>query len=277
MTTIKKAYADTPLGQIHYRYSLPAAGSPPQDPLLLLHMSASSSASMEALMQKLTPLGHPCYAPDMPGFGGSFDPNEDPPNIAWYIELYIQHLLPAIGLPKGGFHLIGHHSGAVIGLEIAVTYPSLLKSLVSIGPAVMSAEQRAEMRKIFHSPFNQPEEMGAYLIKTFDYVSRMPHGVPPSKLELLHRETLDHIRAWKGRSQIYNCVWNQDSQALLEQVRVPVLPLCARDDVLWDFVEEFERLRPDLKVKEIEGGNFGPDLGVESITKEVKKWLEGFA
>lgn len=274
MACIKKAYADTPLGQVHYRFSGPQHGTPTKDALVLLHMSASSGASMEALMNIFSPAGHPCYAPDMPGFGGSFDPDSDPPSIAWYVDLYVNHVFPAMELQPGAFHLIGHHSGGVIGLEMAVSHPRLLKSLISVGPAVMTAEQRNVMRTKYVVPFNRPEPSGAHLLKTWEYLSGQAHNIPTTELALLQRETIDHIRAWKGRLQIYGCVWNQDSERLLEQVKTPTLALCAKDDVLWAYFDGFRARRPDIRSAEIESGNFGPDRGTESIAARVKTWLE---
>jgi pimeloyl-ACP methyl ester carboxylesterase len=228
---------------------------------------------MEALMKHFTPLGHPCFAPDMPGFGGSFDPQTDPPAISWYIDLYANHVFPTMGLQPGGFHLIGHHSGGVIGLEMAVLHPTLLKSLVSIGPAVMTAEQRSEMRAKYVVPFNKPEPTGGHLLKTWEYLNGKSHNIPTSELDLLQRETIDHIRAWKGRLQIYNCVWNQDSETLLKQVQTPTLALCARDDVLWAYFEYFKNIRPDIETAEVTGGNFGPGRGAESIAAALEGWL----
>lgn len=31
-------------------------------------------------------------------------------------------------------------------------------------------------------------------------------------LELFQREVIDHIRAWKGRNQIYGAIWDQDKE-----------------------------------------------------------------
>lgn len=62
---VKKAYYDSPNGQVHYRYC-EAIGSK-KLPVLLLHMSAASSLYYEPLMKDLATCGHDCYAPDMPG------------------------------------------------------------------------------------------------------------------------------------------------------------------------------------------------------------------
>ncbi|OAK97402.1 alpha/beta-hydrolase [Phaeosphaeriaceae sp. SRC1lsM3a] len=267
---IRKGYLIIPFGQLHYAYCDPTAPSTqPALPVLLLHMSASSSQSMYTLMRKLSTLGYPSFAPDMPGFGNSDEPESNPPNIAWYASLY-HAAFSALPAFARGCHIMGHHSGAVIGTELAneKRYGSFVRSLTCVGPAVLSAEQRVEMSKTFLEPFNRPDASGHHLIKTWKYLQW--EGLSPgSNLALLHREMIDHIRAWKGRTQIYSCVWQYDcAQALLlVPQHVRVLGLCARDDVLWPYFEQFRTVGAGLRGEEIHGGNFGPDLDSDGILR----------
>jgi hypothetical protein len=50
---------------------------------------------------------------------------------------------------------------------------------------------------------------GSHLLKTWDYLRAMGVG---EDLELFQREAIDHIRAWKGRNQIYGAIWDQDKE-----------------------------------------------------------------
>jgi pimeloyl-ACP methyl ester carboxylesterase len=113
MSSIRKAYTGTPLGKILYRYAKPENVDVLKLPILFLHMSASSLASCSQLMKIFAILGYSSFAPDMPGFGQSFDPSEDPPNVAWYADLYAD-AFGSMSAFKKGCHLIGHHSGGVI-------------------------------------------------------------------------------------------------------------------------------------------------------------------
>ena len=65
---IRKAYVETPDGQIHYRVK-EGSGTP----IVCFHQTASSSAMFERFMAAY-PGPEPVYALDTPGFGGSFDP-----------------------------------------------------------------------------------------------------------------------------------------------------------------------------------------------------------
>ncbi|KAF2808491.1 uncharacterized protein BDZ99DRAFT_464360 [Mytilinidion resinicola] len=72
-TPIKKPTPTTPSAKS--TTAPPCPPRPPKPPPILLHKSASSSAYYDRLIAHYSARGHPCYAPDMPGFGNSFDPS----------------------------------------------------------------------------------------------------------------------------------------------------------------------------------------------------------
>jgi pimeloyl-ACP methyl ester carboxylesterase len=281
LTKISKAYADTSYGQIHYRYALP-----PKDvqqnsiSLIFLHKSASSSASYESLMLLYAAKGYSCYAPDMPGFGGTFDPSEEAiveieaKGTVWYAEIFMQ-VFSQIELldskKKTKCHIIGHHSGAVLAVELATMFPEAVASICLVGPTVMTTEERAAMKEIYFKPFNEPVRDGSHLLKTWDYLGNMGIG---ENVNLWQREAVDHIRAWKGRNLIYGAVWAQDSESLYLKVACPILLMCAKDDVLWKYFESVRALRPEVEAVEIEGGNFEPDRDVGGIARAWSTFLD---
>ncbi|CAK7203771.1 hypothetical protein SEUCBS139899_006518 [Sporothrix eucalyptigena] len=268
---IKAGYLDTPLGQVHYYYSSPVTSPASlKPPMLLMHMSASSAKSFLTMMPMLTALGYSCYAPDMPGFGGSFDPASDPPSISWYAQLYYEAIKSQLPEFSEGCHIIGHHSGGILGMEFSSNpdqFPGFVKSLTIVGASVMTAADRAEMSKTFLEPFNKPVSSGEHLGKTWEYL-KWEGLKPETDLVVLQREAIDHIRAWKGRNQIYSCVWKYERMEALDAIPadVPVAGLCAPDDVLWPYYGNFKALvtRP-IETTVIKGGNFGPDLDPEGI------------
>jgi hypothetical protein len=67
MSSIKRAYFETPDGQLHYRFLL-TTHSPKKAPCIFLHMSADGSRYFETIMKLHAARGHDCYAPDMPRF-----------------------------------------------------------------------------------------------------------------------------------------------------------------------------------------------------------------
>lgn len=272
--TIRNRYFETPGGQVHCQISQPSEQARQNGPpILLLHMSASSSKCWLSLMQELSSLGFSCFAPDMPGFGESFDPAHDPPGIHWYSRLY-HSILSSIPNFTDGCHVIGHHSGAIIGTDLAARCPGFVHSLTLVGPAIMSAEERRAMAETTMVPFNKPVKDGSHLTKTWNYL--IEKGISKCNVELLQREALDHIRAWKGRLQIYVCVWDYDCVAAMKNIdeRCKTLALCARGDVLWPYFENVRSTKADVITKEIVGANFGPDLGMKDILKEFLALIE---
>lgn len=281
---IKKAYVDIPEGQLHYRYAIPTSAT--KIPIVFLHKSASSSISYEKLINHFSALGYPCYAPDMPGFGASFD--ADPPpgeenKTTYYSSIYVS-ALTALGIfdaAKGGIHLVGHHSGASLALEVGALHPDVVKTTMLIGPTILAPEERQEMvDNLLDITWNIPQLDGSHLTNYWNYLIKS--GVyntsnPAANLDLLQREALLHIRAWNGRNQIYGAVFRQDSVSLIKKIKCPLLLLCARDDVLWKYFENAKKYRPDdlVKLEECKGANWGPDLDAESIAKQLQLWIEG--
>ncbi|KAH8678272.1 Alpha/Beta hydrolase protein [Xylariales sp. PMI_506] len=269
---IRKDYVDTPSGQLHYRYVVPNTAN--GQILVMLHKSASSSTSYVPLMQHYSTEGYICYAPDMPGFGGSFDPSEDDIKMIdtkgtrWYVDIFMGafEVLGLAGVGKKPFHVIGHHSGASLGTEMAAVYPDRVASLALVGPSVMSAAERARMKQTYFAPFNKPVPDGSHLQKTWDYLTHM--GVGPD-LDLQHLEAINHVRAWKGRNQIYGAIWNQDKEKFIAEIKTPVLAMCATDDVLWEHFENLTKIRPDIPAIGIKGANFSLDRDVEGV---VQNW-----
>ncbi|WP_242482890.1 alpha/beta fold hydrolase [Pseudomonas sp. TH10] len=246
---IRSAYTDTRHGQVHYRY---CRNEQTTDlPVVYLHKSASSSSTYKTLIEGLA-YRFSGYALDTPGFGNSYDPDEVI-DTRYYIDTLIE-ALDSIGLQR--FHLVGHHTGACLGIEMAVLFPKRVASLVMIGPALLNPEERMRFRADYSSAFNQPVSDGQHLMLTWDYLKRMGVG---NGLALHQREFLDHCRAWKGRVQAYNAIWDQDCLSLFLKVTCPMLATCAEDDVLWPYFSRVNQLHPKVQCIVTAGGNFEPD------------------
>ena len=109
---MKRGYADTPQGQIHYT----TAGE--GEPLLLLHQTGSSRH-----FWKLMPLlaeKYRTFSPDNLGSGNSdpLPPNVTIPDMARSIIAAMDFL----GLEKA--HVFGFHTGNKIATEMAAAWPS---------------------------------------------------------------------------------------------------------------------------------------------------------
>lgn len=241
---IIKAYFPAADGQIHYRTLLSTAAVK-KDPILFLHMSASNGGHFVPLMKLYAARGHDCYAPDMPGFGGSYDLNFQPENTTYYVDIYMSWIA-FLSLSK--FHILGHHSGATLGTEISATYPEKVLSLCTVGLGLMSPSEQVYWERRANIPFNKPVDDGSHLMKTWKYLEGSggdaggKYGYGVKDLEFKHQEFLNHARAWDGRCKIYTVVFKVDLMSLFVKVKCPVLNMCSREDVLWDLVHYVKEL-----------------------------------
>jgi pimeloyl-ACP methyl ester carboxylesterase len=152
-------------------------------------------------MQLYAPLGYACYAFDVPGFGDSYDPIAVP-NIAYYVHTFAK-VFEDMGLFTEGFHLMGRHSGGSLALEMTIIYLTAVRSIALIGPVLMTAEERAQMKELYKEAFNKPVSGGSHLVKTWEYLGDMGCC---DDLVVKQQELLNHVRAWNGRMQAFGTI-----------------------------------------------------------------------
>lgn len=114
-----KAYADTDFGQLHYV----SMGEGPI--LLLLHQTPRSHDEFREL-QPLLAQGRRVIAMDMLGFGMSA-PLPAPQRIEQFAAGAFA-LLDALGVSS--VDVLGHHTGAVVALEMAASAPDRVRTLI---------------------------------------------------------------------------------------------------------------------------------------------------
>lgn len=257
------SYVDTSDGQVHLR-SLAGTGTP----VAFFHQTASSGRMWEKVMARLAGRW-PLHAFDTPGFGGSFDP---PPASRPAMSAYVDWLHEAVVAAAGArVHLVGHHTGACIAVEMAARYTELAASLTLIGPVPLTADERAEFAKHFGLPFT-PRISGGYLLDNWQYLRDLGGHVD---IDLMHRELVDMLRAWTGRVQSYAAVWDQDFTGFYQRVACPLLVMAAPDDVLFPFLERATALRPDAAAHPVTGANFEPDLDAATVADALAAFIAG--
>ncbi|QFY08722.1 alpha/beta fold hydrolase [Nonomuraea phyllanthi] len=133
MAEVRRRYVDTPFGQMHLAECGTGA------PVLFLHQTPRSWTEYVRVLPIAG--GHVrAIAPDTLGFGQSARIDE------FSIERFadgVEAVLDALGLPRVA--LVGHHTGAVIALEVAARAPSRLSSLVLSAMPHVTPERRARM------------------------------------------------------------------------------------------------------------------------------------
>ena len=130
---IHRAYADLPHGQVHYA----ACGADYAPPVLLLHQTPRSWAEYAGVLPLLGDR-YRAIAMDTAGFGAS-DPPAGPASIEAWAAVAAQ-LLEHLGIPRA--HVVGHHTGGVIAIELAARHGARVRSLVLSSTPYTDAEFR---------------------------------------------------------------------------------------------------------------------------------------
>lgn len=258
---IRKAYADTENGQIHYRY-ISGVGTP----LLCFHRNPASSESFEPMMRTMTGT-RPLYAFDTPGFGDSFNP-ADLPSIADYKDWMLEALTD-MGITRA--HIYGHHTGVHIGTAIAIERPDLVESLTLNGITYWSATTREAFRAKLPMPV-APDENGDYVAQTWKRIRGMFNDYDPV---LVHREFASAIRSQRGAYQATHAVLQSDYPSQFAKLTCPLLVMCADGEMVMACFQEVLDAKPEVRSKILAKVQyFSPELDTDNLVAEVNDFLE---
>jgi len=232
---MKRGYADTPEGQIHYYVH--GRG----EPLLLLHETPRSARSFAPIMRLLGGRFR-CFAPDTLGFGGS-DPLPAKARMEDLARSMV-HFLDAQGIRRA--HVLGFHTGNKIAPAMAAAFPDRIGKVVLVGMThslVVSRKDRdAAIMKIVRKYMTayRASQDGSHLLRAWgsDY-----HGIAgiwwdPAVMtgrritdEALRRQelrTIEMIECRRSVKQIYAMNFGFDMSATLRRVKAPALVIECR-------------------------------------------------
>ena len=143
MSRIRKGYAASRFGQVHYRQVNPETDSGKR-PLLCFHMSPYSSIIYERWIEEMG-RDRTVIAFDTPGFGES-DPTPDLPTIADYAHAMMD-VLDDLGLPSAD--LMGYHTGSKIAVEMALQSPQRIHRVVMVSAPLWTEEELREVKALY--------------------------------------------------------------------------------------------------------------------------------
>ena len=257
---ICSGYADTRLGQVHYR----EAGS--GSPVILFHESPLSSAIYGAALPVLGRWVR-AIAPDTPGYGAS-DPPPGPLSIAGYAER-MSLFLEALGL--GQVALVESHTGGAIATQLAVDEPKRVRALIVLGCLLLDEEERQRWLN-FVEPFPLSPD-GSHLAWLWARYQRSWGNDTP--VELLHLATTEFLRAGARYYWAAEAGFRFEADNLLPRIACPTLYLATEGDMLRANNERAVALTPDAEGLIIDSphGQF-PARDPEGFTREVVAFLK---
>jgi haloalkane dehalogenase len=261
MSIIRKGYADTPEGQIHFRQLKQVDGIP----LVLLHQTASSGMMFEPMMILLADDFH-TIAPDTPGFGASFPP----PNLftVQYLSDSLHTALTSLGVES--CYVFGHHTGSALAVQMAFDHPDFVKRAVLSGPPLLSEEQVNGLRASLKA-FGIADD-GGHLIHVWDRIRKRDMSLP---LEIVHREVLLTQSARDAAQGAYQAVFDQPFGKQLASLETPILVTAGENDTLRASLEPSYKLLRNGEMKVIEGaGPYVCDTHPQLLAEILKSFFK---
>lgn len=134
---LRRGFADTSLGQVHFRQA-GADGTRPA--LLCFHISPLSSRYCEPLLMEMA-RDRRVIAFDTPGYGESDRPVEQTPVEG--LAAILGEAVVALGI--GPADVLGDHTGAKIGLELALQRPDLIRRVTMNAAGIYTEAERAKI------------------------------------------------------------------------------------------------------------------------------------
>lgn len=222
---VRRGFVDTPEGQIHYA----AAGEGKS--VLLLHQTPRS---WDEYRDVLPILGekYRAIAMDTIGFGDSYRLGQEG-TVEEYARGVIQ-LLDALSIKRTS--IVGHHTGGVIAVEVAATYPDRVDKLVLSSTPYVDVEDR-EQRKT-RRPIDEVElkEDGSHLAELWQ---RRMGFYPKNRPDLLRRLVIDALKVSEGMEEGHRAVSRYRMEEKVPLIKAPTLVLAGSDDPF-----SFPRLKP---------------------------------
>ena len=207
--SVHRSFVEVPAGTVHL-----ARSGEDGPAVLLLHQVPRS---WDEFRDVLPLLGKDfrVFAMDTMGFGDS-SPPPWPPTIERWAETAVS-LLEVLGLER--VSVVGHHTGAVIGMEMAAGYPERVARLVLSAPSFVDDERRRNAER--DPPVDCVERRldGSHLGELWS--QRAPHY--PESIELLERYVVDALKAGDLAAEGHRVVSRYDMQARLPLIDAPTL------------------------------------------------------
>lgn len=231
--------------QVHYRQ----IGNGPM--MVLIHQSPNNSKELLLLMAYLG-RHFTVIAPDTPGYGQS-DPLKAPdqqPNIDEFVDA-LAAFFGALGLQKPVVY--GSHSGAIIGVRLAIRYPHKVAALIANGVLINTAAERKNLCDNYFVPF-LPKWDGSHLSWLWSRLRDQHSFYPwydrsantiihwPASDEEIEQSALNIMEAGDNYRAAYRAVLDYAIADDLVKLTIPTLLLVAKTDALCRYVDDYPPL-----------------------------------
>ena len=239
----RKGYADTPMGQVHYRVM--GEGTP----LLLLHQTPWFSIQYATVQPLLAAANIQTIAVDTPGFGFSDLPSEQP-TIEGYAD-NLPYVLDALGLDRAA--VVGFHTGASIAAAFAHRHKARTTCLIMDGAPLYTEEERRE--RLSRPHWDQtPKPDGSHLSDRFSFI-RNVITKNTAQAESMNWSVMSFFLAGESEHYGHVAAFSYDMAPAIREITAPTLIISHTADTLHHAAGRIIKMRPDFGYQEFEGGN----------------------
>ena len=255
---MKRAYADIPEGQMHYR--IEGAG----EAVILLHPGVGSS---DAFTKVLPFLSHTycTIAPDFLGNGDS-DPAPYPYEMIHHARSIVS-FMDSLDIKEAS--IVGHHTGAKVAAEIAINWPERVKKLVLSSLGYWQATENIEKKE----PTNFTSMVGikadgSHLMEWWRRVAMWD-----DPLDIIEASVLEYIKAGPRGEEIHWTARTYETKLRLPLINCPTLILSGAQGLFHSSAEQVRRLVPNSKLTIIANG---PPRMERTMPKEFAEAILNF-
>ncbi|MER5434142.1 alpha/beta fold hydrolase [Streptomyces sp. NPDC002588] len=213
---LHKGYVPSEFGQLHY------AECGTGEPVLMLHQTPRSWTEYLDVLP-LVGARHRAIAMDTLGFGASAKP-DGPHSIERFADA-AEALADGLGLDR--FHLVGHHTGGVIAVELAARLKDRVASLLLSATPFVDEEKRrtaGERKPVDHV---DPQPDGSHLL---DLWNRRRGFYEKGQEAALHRYVVDALTVLDRVEDGHLAVRRYEMDRRLPHVTARTLAVCAPGD-----------------------------------------------
>ena len=261
---VRRAFADLSVGQVHYA----ECGDPAAPVVLLLHQTPRSWREYQTVLPLLGKRWR-AIALDTPGFGDSA-PVLHEPGIEQWARVALE-LLDRLAVARA--HVVGHHTGGVVAVEIAAAQPARVASLVLSSTPFTDAAFRRERQDRPPIDAVPPSTDGTHLAALW---RRRQSFYPADRPDLLEAFVADALRVTGDVEAGHRAVAGYRMEDRIARITQPTLLLCAdADPFASPHLALWQAALPHAQVAHVEAGMVPlPDQLPDAFADAVLAFIE---
>jgi len=242
------------------------------EPVLLVHGWASCVYSFAETIPALAAAGYRVIACDLPGFGLSDKPTEERHYTTDALCRVLLRVVDAFELDR--FSVLGHSLGGSLGLELAVRGEPRLRRLGLISAVGVASSPIIPALRLLSPKIVNRFTPGVLTRGMVTAVLRFAFAAPgrPTERDIDEYWAPSQFSeyAWACRACVHVATWQPQPDARLRALRIPVLVMTGRRDMLVRGTIERGKLIPHARVISLrDAGHLAHQECAELVNREL--------